>query len=99
VNGLKGFFDGNREARLAQPGDSYKVGVSILGRDPPPKRHPAQAGHREQAAIPRRLRRVSGQVAVGATVVDEVFYFREEVHGFMRGSVPIEGEIAAALFR
>jgi hypothetical protein len=34
VSGLNGLFDVNREARLVQPGDSYKVSVSILRRDP-----------------------------------------------------------------
>jgi hypothetical protein len=33
VSGLKGLFDGNPEVRLVQPGDSYKVSVSILRRN------------------------------------------------------------------
>jgi hypothetical protein len=52
VSGLKGLFDVNREARLVQPSDSYKVSVSILGRHPSLKHHPARARHREPIAIP-----------------------------------------------
>jgi len=57
-------FDVNREARLVQPSDSYKVKVSILRRHPPCKYHPTRARHREQIAIPRGLGGVGGQGAV-----------------------------------
>jgi len=67
VSGLEGLFDGNREARLVQLGDSYKVSVSILGRDPPLKHHPARARHREQIAIPPGLGGAAGQGAVSPT--------------------------------
>jgi hypothetical protein len=88
-------FDVNREARLVQPGDSYKVSVSFHGVTH--RANATRSRHCEQIPIPRGLRGVAGQRAVGAMIVDEVFYFREEVHGFMRGSVPIDGEIAARL--
>jgi len=52
VSRLKGLFDVNREARLVQPGDSYKVSVSILGRDPPSKHHP----HEHATVSPARRR-------------------------------------------
>jgi len=72
VSGLKGLFDGNREARLVRPGDSYKVSVSILGRHPPPKHHTAWAPDSEPVTIPRRLRGVGGQGTVGTVGGDEV---------------------------
>ena len=73
MSGLKGLFDVIRPARLVQPGDSYKVSVRILRRHPPPKHHPTPTHHREQIAIPRRLRGVGGQGAVWAVVMDELF--------------------------
>src|SRR4029450_8388520 len=60
------------EARLVSPGDSYKVSVSILGRHPALKHDATRTRHREQIAIPRRLRGVGGQRAVGVVVVDEL---------------------------
>jgi hypothetical protein len=66
-------FDVSPEARLVQPGDSYKVSVSILRRHPPFKHHTTLARHGEQIAIPRGLRGVGGQGAVGAMGVDELF--------------------------
>jgi hypothetical protein len=71
VSGLTGLFEVNRAAWLVQPGDSHKVSVRILGRDPPLKHHSTRARHGEQIAIPRRLRGVGGQGAVGVVVVDE----------------------------
>jgi hypothetical protein len=65
-------FEVNREARLVQLGDFYKVSVGILRRHPPPKHYPTRARRREQVAIPRRLRGVGGQGAVGTMGVDEV---------------------------
>ena|SRR6266700_2209548 len=70
----------NREARLVQPGNSYKVSVSILGRDPPPKHHPTRTRYREQIAIPRGLQGVSGQGAVATVIVDELSQIKEEIH-------------------
>jgi hypothetical protein len=78
-------LDGNREARLVQPGDSYKVSVSVLRRDPPPKPHPTRTRHCEQVAIPDGLRGVAGQRAVPAVIVNEVFKVGEEVHWVSRG--------------
>jgi hypothetical protein len=85
VSGLKGLFDGNREARLVQPGDSYKL--SVQGRHPPPKHHPTRTRHCEQIAIPRRLRGVGGQGAVETMVMGELFEVGEKVQGTdQRGS-------------
>jgi hypothetical protein len=64
VSGLKGLFDLDREARLVQPGDSYKVSVRFLRRHPPLKHHPTGTHHGEQVAIPGGLGRVGGQWAV-----------------------------------
>jgi hypothetical protein len=75
-------FDANSEARLVPPGDSYKVSVSILRRDPPLEHHPTRSRHREQVAIPRWSGGVGGQTAVGAMVVDEVFEVSEQDHPF-----------------
>jgi hypothetical protein len=75
VSGLKGLY----EARLVLPGDSYKVSLSILWRDPPLKHHPTRARHRQQVAIPGGLGRITGQRAVRAMVSDEVFKVGKEV--------------------
>ncbi len=51
-------------------------------RHPPPKRDPTRTRHREQqVAIPRRLRGVGGQGAVGAVVGREPLEVGEQVHG------------------
>jgi hypothetical protein len=76
VSGLKGLY----EARLVLPGDSYKVSLSILWRDPPLKHHPTSVGHGESIAVPGRLGGVAGQGAVGAVIVDELFEVSEKVH-------------------
>ena len=72
MSGLKGLLDGNREAWLVQPGDSYKVSVRILRRHPSLKHHPTRARHGEQIAIPRGLLGVGGQGAAGTVIVDEL---------------------------
>ncbi len=87
------------ESRSVLKSEKAAVMLGVLRRDPPLEHHPTRARHREQVVIPPRLRGVGGQGAVRAMVEDEVFYFRQEVHGFMRDSVPIDGEILAALFR
>ncbi len=86
MSGLKGVFGVNRETWLVQPGDSYKISVSILRRDPPPKHHPACTRHHEQIAIPRRLRSVGGQRAMGAMIMDK----------FLKGSEKWEHSAALA---
>ena len=73
--------------RLVQPGDSYKVSARILGRDPALKHHPTRTRHREQVSIPRRLRGVGGQGAVGAMIAEELLEFGEQVHP--RHSLPL----------
>jgi hypothetical protein len=73
-------FDGNRKAQLLQPGDSYKVGVSILRCDPPPKHHPARARDSEHVAIPRWRGGVGGQGPVGVVGVNELCEIREKGH-------------------
>jgi hypothetical protein len=80
VSGANGWFDANRDARLVQPGDSYKVSVSILRRHPPLKYHATWARHLEQIAIPRGLGGVAGHGAVRAVVGDELFKVGEETH-------------------
>ena len=80
MSGLNGLFDGNRAARLVQPGDSYKVSVSILGRHSPRKCHSTRTRHLEQVAVPRRLCRVGGQGAVGVVIVEEGFKVAAKGH-------------------
>jgi hypothetical protein len=80
VSELNGLFDVNREAWLVEPGDSYKISVSMLRRDPPPKHHPTRTRHREPIAIPRGLGGVAGHGAVRAVVGDELFKVGEETH-------------------
>ena len=81
MSGLKGLFDGNREARLVQRGDSQKVNVRILRRHPPLKHHPTRALHCEQVAIPVGLRGVGSQGAVGAGSRTKFFEAGKESHG------------------
>ena len=71
--------DPDREG-LVQRSGLEQVQLSIQGRDPAFKHHPTFACDGEPVAIPRGLRGVGGQGAVGAVVVDEVFEGGEWVH-------------------
>jgi hypothetical protein len=64
---------------LVQPGDSYKVCVSILWRHPTLKHHAARTRHRKQVSVPRRLRGVGGQGVVGAVVTDKLLELGKQV--------------------
>jgi len=64
--------------RLVQSRQVLPIQLSILRRDPPPKHHPTRTRHREQVAIPRGLRGVCGEGAVGVVIADKVFKFCEQ---------------------
>jgi len=67
-----------------EPRPSNQVGVSIDGCHPPPKHHSTRTRHREQVAIPRRVRVIGSQGAVRAMIVDEVLEVGEKVHWVTR---------------
>ena len=62
----------------------HQVQLGIHRRDSPLKGDATRTRHREQIAIPRRLRGVGGQGAVGAVVGDELFKVGEEGHSTYR---------------
>jgi hypothetical protein len=65
---------------LVQRRRPEQIQLGILRRHPPLKRDPTRTRHREQIAIPRRLRGVGGQGAVGATIGNEFLQVGEEGH-------------------
>jgi len=51
--------------------ESEWVGVGVLRADPPLEHHAARAGHGQQLAVPRGLRRVGRQPTMRAVVAGE----------------------------
>jgi hypothetical protein len=82
---------------------TQQICVRFLGRNPPPKHHTTLTRHREQVAIPRWLRRITGERAVRAVIVNELLKVSEErehpdeIRSDVAGSMPRVGYTAGGV--
>jgi hypothetical protein len=69
--------------------------LGVPRRDPPVEHDAARAGDRESVAVPRWLRRVSGQRTVQAVVLDEVLKLDEQGYD-SHATISIRGPYASS---
>src|SRR5262249_4175136 len=76
----RGLLVARRETPLRYFSSTKRRSTRLHRRDPSFENHPTRARHRQQVAVPRRLRRVAGHPVVLAVLADESLKVGDQGH-------------------